>query len=234
MKKILILMVILCLMFSSMAFTFLPSGVVVTEFEHNEDYAAKMIDAAKDGSEYALHMGAIYEQQRNMKIDDLNSNYDKTNFFDGRDPGAILASLMSYFAAPTHYTDNDAIMIAKIMYNEARGIDNKIELACVAWTILNRVDAGYGSIYQVITAPNQFAYSNSAPTVNDHGVDLLDLSRDVLNRWSREKNGETDVGRVLPLEYKYYGGHSGHNWFRTSYNNFKNLWDYSLPSPYED
>ena len=40
------------------------------------------------------------------------------------------------------YTETDAVMIAKTMYNEARGISSKTEIACIGWTALNRVDAG--------------------------------------------------------------------------------------------
>ena len=131
-----------------------------------------------------------------------------------------------------YYSDNDAILLAKVTYLEARGIENKTELACVMWTILNRVDAGYGTIEEVITAPNQFAYSPDANTVTDHGVNLVELAYDVLARWNSEKNGKTDVGRVLPADYLWYAGNGEHNYFRNEFRT-ANKWDYSLPSPYE-
>lgn len=130
------------------------------------------------------------------------------------------------------YTDNDAVMLAKVTFCEARGISNKVELACIMWTILNRYDAGYASsISGVILAPNQFAYRSSAPMVNDYGVDLLELAYDILDRWNREKNGETDVGRVLPANYLWYSGDGRHNYFRDAFRG-GNRWNYSLPSPY--
>lgn len=130
------------------------------------------------------------------------------------------------------YTDNDAVMLAKVTFCEARGISNKIELACVMWTILNRYDAGYASsISGVILAPNQFAYRSSAPMVNDYGVDLLELAYDVLDRWNTEKNGQTNVGRVLPVNYLWYSGDGRHNYFRDAFRG-GNRWNYSLPSPY--
>jgi hypothetical protein len=127
-----------------------------------------------------------------------------------------------------------AEMIAKTMYREGRGIKSKTELACVAWTILNRVDAGAGNVYSVITQRHQFAYSSSAPTVSDYGYDLVELAHDVIERWEREHAGEENVGRVLPKNYLWYGGHSGHNWFRCAYNDFSNPWNYALPTPYEN
>lgn len=116
------------------------------------------------------------------------------------------------------YTKSDATIIAKIMYGEARGIKSKTEIACIAWCILNRVDAGMGkSIEAVATAKSQFYYKAGAPTVSDHGYDLVALATDVLDRWSREKAGQTNVGRVLPKQYKWYAGDGSHNWFYPSW-----------------
>lgn len=126
------------------------------------------------------------------------------------------------------YTEDDAVMIAKIIYAEAGGIPSDTEKACVAWVILNRVDAGYGdTIAEVATAPYQFAYRTSTPVRDD----LLSLSRDVLGRWDREKRGGNDVGRVLPADYLWFTGDGLHNNFRRSYSGGRR-WDYSLPSPY--
>lgn len=133
------------------------------------------------------------------------------------------------------YTKSDATIIAKIMYGEARGIKNKTEIACIGWCILNRVDAGMGkNIQSVALAANQFYYKAGAPTVSDHGYDLVALATDVLDRWSREKAGQANVGRVLPKQYKWYAGDGSHNWFYPSWPckraqrwNFK-----SVSSPY--
>lgn len=126
------------------------------------------------------------------------------------------------------YSDIDAQMIAKVLYNEARGIQSETEKACIVWVILNRFDAGYAStISDVIAAPYQFAYSAGTPVRDD----LLSLSYDVLNRWSSEKQGQTNDGRVLPQDYFWYTGDGLHNYFRDSYVGTAR-WNYSLPSPY--
>lgn len=127
---------------------------------------------------------------------------------------------------------NEAVMIAKVMYCEARGISSKKELSMIAWTILNRYDAGFASsISGVITAKNQFSYRKSAPTLNDHGLDLLALAEDVLLRWHRENLGETDVGRTLPKGYCYYKGNGKHNRFQQT-NNGVGYTDFGI-NPYE-
>lgn len=58
-----------------------------------------------------------------------------------------------------YYTEQDVIDIAKVLYNECRGVGSKTEQACVAWTILNRVDNQGLSISEVIRAKNQFAFN---------------------------------------------------------------------------
>lgn len=138
---------------------------------------------------------------------------------------------------PKLYTDEDAIALAKTLWGEARGVkDNGIvsgdcQRAAVAWCILNRYDAGYeDSIYKVITAKKQFhGYSADYPVEDD----LLELAYDVLDRWNAEQHGETDVGRVLPAEYLWFGGDGNENRFRDAWKG-GNKWDWSLEDPYAE
>ena len=120
--------------------------------------------------------------------------------------------------------------IARTIWGEARGIPSKAEKAAVAWCILNRVDAGYASsVLGVVSAPGQFyGYSPYHPLDKD----LVELAKDVLTRWYREKDGETDVGRTLPPGYYYFNGDGYHNWFRQEYRS-TTYWDWSLPDPYK-
>ena len=128
-----------------------------------------------------------------------------------------------------YYTDSDAIDIAKVLYRECRGVPSVTEQACVAWTILNRVDNNNASIHDVVSSPHQFAFSENTPVDET----LLNLAYDVLERWNSEKNGETNVGRVLPESYLWFEGHSGHNYFRNRYDGDFTVWSYYLESPYE-
>lgn len=185
------------------------------ELEERKDVAHQIAELARSiGVEEDDHLMITVKEIWHSANDDIKAgNYEK-NFIK-------------------YYTDQDALMLAKVTYCESRGIASKTELACVMWTILNRYDAGYSnSILSVILAPNQFAYRSSAPTVNDYGVDLLALAYDVLNRWNMEKNGETDVGRVLPANYLWYSGNGKHNNFRNQFRG-GSYWNYSLPSPYD-
>ena len=140
----------------------------------------------------------------------------------------------------------DIIYLARTIAGE--GGTGNMERAAVAWCVLNRVDSSLypGTIQAVVTVPNQF---NLSYTIYDGDIKLAE---DVLERWYREKNGETNVGRVLPSQYCYFRGFKwadranelgmsrptkNHNWFftRAEYNKGKyerNYWDWSLPNPY--
>lgn len=124
---------------------------------------------------------------------------------------------------------SDVEMLARLAWGEARGCTTT-EQAAVMWCVLNRVDAGFGdSIDDVITAPNQFYYKTS------HVLDdkLMLLAEDVLYRWYKEKDIGISDGRVLPQGYCWFLGDGEHNHFRNAYKG-GTIWDWSLPSPYED
>lgn len=126
--------------------------------------------------------------------------------------------------------DEEIIMLAKLVWREARGVKSTQEQAAVIWCVLNRVDnEKYGdTIKEVVTARNQFAYKKRTP-VDDK---FYNLARDVISRWLLEKEGFEDVGRVLPKEYLFFAGRNGRNRFRKQYSS-KKYWDWSLPNPYE-
>lgn len=210
-----------------------PDGIEVVSYLYDFDYMKHMIKCAEVGTKETMRLGAIYEEQRNLKIDRLDLDTEKTYFFDTFNAKKVLSEINEYRRSNyiMYYTEEDIINIAKVMYSECRGVKSVTEQACVAWTILNRVDDKPGAtIYEVITNPGAFVFLKSAPVWDN----LYDLAEDVLQRWNAEKNGETDVGRVLPKEYRYFGSYKGGNRFRDKFSGDVNYWDYSLPSPYEN
>ncbi len=131
-----------------------------------------------------------------------------------------------------YYTEEEVVMMAKLLYRECGGTPSDTEKACVAWCVCNRVDSDEfdgDTIASIITMPNQFAYISDTPVRED----LYDLALDVITRWNAERNGEVSVGRVLPKDYTYFHGDGVHNHFRDAYKGSYSVWDYSLPSPYE-
>ena len=124
--------------------------------------------------------------------------------------------------------EEDCALIAQCVWGEARGCD-RTQQAAVVWCILNRVDAGYGDIRTVITAPHQFTGWRKSNPVEP---ELYGLAEDTWNRWMLEKHG-VESGRVLPKEYLWFSGDGRVNHFRDAYKG-GTRWDWSLESPYEE
>ncbi len=138
----------------------------------------------------------------------------------------ILLLLPLKSCAAEHYTESDAIALAKVTWGEAGAVKDQVlpdgrvisstaQKAAVMWTVLNLYDSGdRDSIIGVITAPMHFlGYDSNHPVQPD----LLRLAYDVLDRWEREKQGESDVGRVLPKDYLYFTGDGKYNYFRNEF-----------------
>lgn len=128
------------------------------------------------------------------------------------------------------YDEDKAVALAQLMWAEARGC-SKREQSLIAWTVLNRVDAGYDGMsdfWSILTAPYQFAYYSGSPYEEYE----YRIAVDVLQRWAAEKDGVEDSGRTLPKGYLYYYGDGVHNYF--GMNGFSNeLW-FGLEDPYEN
>lgn len=136
------------------------------------------------------------------------------------------------------YTEDDVIAAAKMVWGEAGAvpelkngdivISTKCQQAATIWTALNQYDmGGFSSIKAVIVSPGKYhGYYELNPATDK----LVDLARDVLERWNREKNGETDVGRVLPADYIYFHGDGTYNYFRNEFEGGTRwAWDYGDP-----
>jgi hypothetical protein len=125
--------------------------------------------------------------------------------------------------------DEELDMLAQLVWAEARGVGSRAEQAAVIWCALNRVDAGFsdGTISGVVRARSQFAWGKHQPVKEKFRA----LAQDVVTRWLLEKRGVVGVGRVLPVDYLYFAGRNGHNWFRKAYRSRK-YWDWSLPDVY--
>ena len=102
--------------------------IEVHSFDAKVDYTQKMIDCAKDGSEYALIAGEVYEKQRNLKIETLGLEYELTSYFGrGLTGEEILAEMFppvveapeeSVETTPT-YSDEDLLWLSRVVFAEA-------------------------------------------------------------------------------------------------------------------
>ena len=100
--------------------------------------------------------------------------------------GAIVLAASGQGPGAGTYSESDVELIAKTVWQEARGIERKAEQAAVVWWILNRVDDDrWGdSIAEVVTAPHQFAYDAGAPVTDE----LRRLAEDVREAEQRHEN----------------------------------------------
>lgn len=85
---------------------------------------------------------------------------------------------------PQPWTDEEVIVLAKMLWGEARGVSSDAEKAACVWCALNRVDHGYGDIITIVTTPKQFVGYKEKNPVDD---DLITLCIDVLTRWYAER-----------------------------------------------
>ena len=138
-----------------------------------------------------------------------------------RDWGGLKAQQMVAVPEPLaepeydmYFTENDVVALAQMLWGEARGCtrDNQ---AMAVWCVLNRVDDPRfpDTIQGVLSQPNQFyGYSPDFPVWDE----LKEVARDVLTRWSMEKQGVTVERELLP-EYVFFTGDGVQNHFRAVY-----------------
>ena len=113
-----------------------------------------------------------------------------------------------------YFTEADVIALAQMLYGEARGCTVDNQMKCV-WCVLNRVDDPRfpDTIQGVLSQPSQFhGYSPNFPVWDE----LKEVARDVLTRWSMEKQG-ADVARELDKNAVFFTGDGTTNWFRSVY-----------------
>lgn len=113
-----------------------------------------------------------------------------------------------------YFTEADVIAMAQMLYGEARGCELTNQQQAV-WCVLNRVDDARfpDTIIGVLSQPHQFhGYSQGFPVWDN----LKEIARDVMTRWSAEKQG-AEVERELPSTYLWFTGYNGSNHFKEAY-----------------
>ena len=141
-----------------------------------------------------------------------------------------IAERFNVFAPNDNY-DKTLRAMSKMALGEAGGCC-PTEIAATVWNVLNRYDAGgyASSIFGVISAPNQ--YHGYVPSFGIR-KDVYNICEDVIARWVLEKEGNENIGRILPSDYLWFAGDGLHNHFRNQYRG-GDRWDWSLPTPYDD
>lgn len=136
----------------------LNSHISVTGFDKKTDYTRLIQLALEDGGPYALQVGAIYEQQRNLKIQGLKLDLKQTDYFQQY---TTAKEIKAAFAADERkYTDEELDLLAHIIYAEAGSswIPDQVQ-RLVGSVVLNRVNSSRfpNTIHEVVYQPGQYA-----------------------------------------------------------------------------
>lgn len=136
----------------------LSDYIQVTGYDPKVDYMAQMKRALQDGSAYALQVGAIFEKQRNLKIEKTKSDHPKTSYFTDYTTAKEILEAMERDSRPK-YTEEDLDLLARIINAEA-GCDWIPDWVqrMVGSVVLNRVNSSYfpNTIRDVIYQPGQY------------------------------------------------------------------------------
>jgi hypothetical protein len=119
--------------------------------------------------------------------------------------------------APPAYTEQDVVMLSKMVWGEARGLPAEEQALCV-WTVLNRLGDGRfgGSIAEILTKPKQFIGYRVAHPVTD---EIRSVVEGVLQAWSQGATAPVLPPYAETSGYLYFSGKRGadgrmHNYFR--------------------
>jgi len=164
-KRFLVCMVVMCFIVSSVAATCRKNEIEVVGYDKETDYLVLMMEAAAEGGTHAIAMGAIYEQQRNLKIEDLGLPFEQTLIFSKHDnPDKIVCELKNYLA-PITYAEEDLMLLAIIIQIEAgsKWLSDEWKM-CVGNVVLNRVASPEfpNTIKEVFEQKGQYAGGSSS------------------------------------------------------------------------
>lgn len=163
-------------------------GVTVTDYDTTVDYTAAitqcydMIDDQLSNVDHVLGLCEIYEAQRNLKILGENLGYETSTLFSAENSYEYIHGVMSddpeialmaeaeqedpepVNRAYYNYTEEDLILLARIVWAEAGGSwcyeENRRDVASV---VMNRVTSSKwpNTVYDVIHQSGQYPTKNS-------------------------------------------------------------------------
>lgn len=222
-KKYVVFAVMLIVMVVLLTISCISNNNIMQE---NELIAAQLIDTQK---ELAVTQDGLFVAEESLRIETDRHLTTQRELEEANEYIDILID--EKYSVDYTVTNAEIEIIAKAVWGEARSC-NQLERSAVIWCILNRVDAGYGTIIEVVTAKDQFHGYNSNFPVTD---EIEALTKDVIARWKLEKAYGGNFGRTLPSEYLYFSANSdgSSNIFRTQWTGAYEVWDWNCWNPYE-
>lgn len=164
------------------------------------------------GIDYSL----ATEVKENREISEVNTVVVEEPIVEEGEMPVVKELDWKDYVSEIPFTDEEIDVLAKAVWGHAYSTGSTKQMSAIAWVVMNRVDAaGFpNDIIGVVTQKAQFqSYRASNPV--DPAV--REIVIDVLSRYTAEKNGAPEVGRVLSDGYLYFRGDGYFNYF---YENF--------------
>ena len=182
--------------------------ISVNGYDSKADYMAEMKKCLDVGNTYALQVGAIYEKQRNYKIDTLNLDLKKTAYFSHYSTAEDIRAAMERDTNPK-YTQEDLDLLSRVIYAEAgcEWFPNWVQRA-VGSVVLNRVkDKRYpNNIKEVLWQPGQYGCVTDGNIYRTPTKKCIDNAKAILENGSTLPEGVIgQSGNPLgPVHSSYY------------------------------
>lgn len=189
----------------------LLSGVLVYDYDQNTDYWGLIKEALNDGSPYALKMAAIYEAQRNLKIEKEGLSNPKTYIIrSAKSIDQMKMEVMMYDGKyPYILTAQERALVERCVMAEAGNESFKGQMA-VAQAILDGtlrsgVDVATSiKRYRIVSktkVPVSDSVKRAVSAVFDDGqrvtsekMDLWYAPKRVYSSWHESQNYVTTIG----------------------------------------
>lgn len=180
------------------------SSVKITGFDEKIDYTALILECLDDGDEYAMAVGAIYEQQRNLKIRTLKLDYEETDYFNQYKTADEIKEAMT----KQTYSADDLELLSRLVMAEAgcNWFPDWVQRA-TASVVINRMNSSEfpNSIREVIYQEGQYGPAWSGAIDNTPTQKVVDNCRYVLEYGSTcPENVLYQSGSQLGVVYASY------------------------------
>ncbi|MCI8589841.1 MAG: hypothetical protein HFE77_03925 [Clostridiales bacterium] len=199
---------------------------LLTVFSYENTYQSHAVNGISPFTIYTSAADIPKEEitvSQAQKDDESNGSDEPVSIEPVIDP---LSSSLDWSFTYEEINEEELILLAQLIQGEA-GSSGLTQKAAIVWVVFNRIDNGYGTLSEVVTGGAFYGWGDWQECTEENKL----LAKDVYIRWQAEQAGFTEVGRVIPANCCHFSGNGMRNLFRVG--GLKGeVWDFSLPSPY--
>lgn len=165
--------------------------VTVTSYDDKKDYMKEIMKCLQNGSDYAMQIGGIYEQQRNLKIEKTGAKQKKTNYFTTYSSATAILEAIAEDNKPA-YSQEDLYWLSRVIQAEAGSswIPDWVQRG-VGSVVLNRVKSSRfaNSVKGVVFQVGQYYCVTSGSIYNSPSQKAIDNAKYLLEKGSTLPDG---------------------------------------------